>query len=196
MTSTPPELPSAETLYNVYFAPWIPDEDVRAHTLRGDVEQVELPPGGHIRSLCPLTTEARQQVEAQLGQITRAARADLGALLERAGDPSLEWLERLETVVTPAKLQSWLRGSDPAKPDNTYLLVCCETGALIAEVLRREHPALRWLPDLPYFESALFDLNTLTLIPVFHWAIKTLSGDKPHPLRDKITATRDFLDKR
>lgn len=186
-------LPSSQTLYSVYFAPWFPPEDPRAPRLRDDVEQIELPPGEHIRSLCPLTGEGRTRVEAQLDRADQAARADLGALLERAGDPDFTWLDQLEAVATPERLQTWIKGSDPAKPDNTYLLVCCETGALIASVLRREYPALRWLPDFPYFESTLFDLNSLTLLPVFHWALKTLSGDKRHPLKEKIMAVGELL---
>lgn len=187
------DLPSSQILYSVYFAPWFPPEDPRAPQLRDDAEQIELPPGGHIRSLCPLTDEGRARVDAQLDRITQAAHADLGALLECAGEPGFQWLDRLEAVATPEKLQTWMRGSDPAKADNTYFLVACETGALIASVLRREYPALRWLPDFPYFESTLFDLNTLTLLPVFHWAVKTLSGDERHPLRDKIKAVGELF---
>lgn len=187
------ELPDSETLYHHFLAGWISPEDPRDRILRSDLEQVVLEPGQHIRVLTPLNEEGQKLMRNQLERSTRAALADFPAMLQVEGSPSVEWLTRLEAHVTPERLQNWLRMSDPEKPDNPWFVLCCETGTIIAEVLRQGWPRLQWLPDTPYFESDLFDLNAKVRIPVFHWAVRALSGDEVHPLRDKIEATLTFL---
>lgn len=190
---SPVELPSAETLYNLFLARWTGEEDPRVPELRGDLEEIELEPGTHPRELCRLPSDVRPQVRAHLKQVEEAAVADLGGLFDLSGEPSLDWLDAIDRQITPERLQGWLRGSDPARQDNSYLLLCCELGTLLARILRTRHPALQWIEDIPYFESVLFDLNRKTMIPVFHWAVKTLSGDERHPLREKVLAVDSFL---
>lgn len=187
------ELPDAETLYHHFLAGWISPEDPRDRILRSDLEQVELSPGQHIRILSPLNEEGQRLMKEQLERTTRAARADFSAMLEVHGEPSVDWLTRLETHATPERIQSWLRMSNPEKPDNPWFVLCCETGAVIAEVLQQGWPRLQWLTDTPYFESDLFDLNAKIRIPVFHWAVRALSGDETNPLREKVEAALEFL---
>jgi hypothetical protein len=187
------DLPDAETLYAHFFAPWIPPDDPRERLLRPDLEQIELDPGVHIRNLTTLTEEGRARVERQIQGMIAAARADLPGLLGVSGEPTIEWLNALETWASPERLRAVLRSSNPENPDNSWLLLCCESGALIGELLQQAWPSLRWLGDFPYFESCLFDLNAKVRIPVFHWAAKTLSGDERHPLAQKIQAAVAFL---
>ena len=193
MNTPSPELPDAETLYSVFFAPWFDPADPRHPRLRSDIEEIELPPGTHPRALCELSPPERRQVETLLAGITRAALSDLPALLGRSGEPESAWLDALAAKATPAQLQAWLQSSNPENPQNNYLLLCCELGALLAVLLQRQHPGLRWIEDLPYFESCLFDLNRRIRIPVFHWAVKALSGDAEPPLREKTGAALKFL---
>lgn len=187
------ELPTSETLYAVFFAPWFDPADPRVPQLRSDIEEIELPPGIHPRTLCELTPEERRQVEEGLANITRAAFSDLPALLQVNGEPGPAWLEAFHAKASPAQVQTWLQSSNPENPQNNYLLLACELGALLAVLLQRQHPGLRWIEDLPYFESCLFDLNRSVRIPVFHWAIKALSGDPETGLKEKIDATLAFL---
>lgn len=187
------DLPDAETVFHHFFTPWFPLEDPREAFLRSDLEQIELDPGQHIRVLSPLTDEGRQRILDQIERTTRSARQDLSAMLDLDGEPDRTWLTRLEAHLAPETLQSLLRGSNPEKPDNPHLVLTCEIGALIAEILRNEWPTLQWIPDFPYFESSLFDLNTNVRVPAFHWAIKLMSGDERKPLADKVAATVDYL---
>ncbi len=186
-------LPNSETLYATYFVPWMPPEDGELRLPRSDLETIDLPPGTHPRVLDTLAPDHRRQVEEQLARIAEAARQDFVSLLGVSGEPSAAWLDALEAWASPARLQKLWRGSDPANLGNSYLILCCETGAILAALLRQGRPGLRWLPEWPYWESSLFDLNTRTRIPVFHWALKTLSGDERQPLRDKIRATLEFF---
>jgi hypothetical protein len=188
------ELPDAETVYHHFFGPWFPPEDPRTPMLRSDLEQVELEAGQHIRVLSPLTDEGRGKIESQLDRTTRAALQDIPTILRRdANTPDRAMLAELEAYLTPEKLQDLMRTSNPEKMDNPFLILCCETGALIAEVLQKEWPRLQWIGDFPYFESSLFDLNTKVMIPTFHWAVKLMSGDERKPLADKVAATTDYL---
>lgn len=187
------ELPDAETLYHHFLAGWISPDDPRDRLLRSDLEQIELQPGQHIRMITPLNQEGQKLMKDQLQRTTQAALADFPAMLQVEGPPSVAWLKRLEEHVTPERLQGWLRMSNPEKPDNPWFVLCCETAAVIAEVLKKEWPRLQWLPDTPYFESDLFDLNAKVRIPVFHWATRALSGDETNPLEEKIDATLEFL---
>lgn len=189
----PPELPSSETLYAVFFAPWFDPTDPRLPRLRSDLEEIELPPGVHPRTLCELVPEERRQVETHLANITRAALSDLPALLGTGPEPDTDWLDALHRKASPAQLQAWLQSSRPDNPQNNYLLLTCELGALLAVLLQRRHSGLRWIEDLPYFESCLFDLNRRVRIPVFHWAVKALSGDEQPPLTEKLQAALTYL---
>lgn len=187
------ELPDAQTLYHHFFNGWIPPEDPRQKHLRSDLEQIELEPGQHIRVLSPLTEEGRVKMDEQLARTTQAALSDIPQLLSLEGAPQMEWLDKLEAFLTPEKLQELLRKSNPEKMDNPYFVLCCETGAFIGHLLRQQWPSLRWLGDFPYFESSLFDLNSKVMFPVFHWAIKMMSGDERHSLHGKIKASVDYL---
>ena len=187
------ELPDAETLYHHFLAGWIAPEDPRDRILRSDLEQIELQPGQHIRTLTPLNEEGQRLMMDQLERTRQAALAGFTTMLSVEHPPSPEWLDRLEAHVTPERLQQWLRMSNPEKPDNPWFVLCCETGAVLAELLKRGWPRLQWLADTPYFESDLFDLNAKVRIPVFHWAVRALSGDESQPLSDKLEATLEFL---
>jgi len=188
------DVPESEVLYHHFFAGWFSPEDPSTPMLRSDVEQVELEKGQHPRILSSLTQEGREIMGEQLQRTLQAALADFPPLLGVTGSPSEEWLDALETYATPERIQDLLRASNPEKPDNRYLILCCETGAVIAEILKTKWPRLQWVADFPYFESCLFDLNTRLRIPVFHWAVKALSGDERKPLRDKVAASLEFLE--
>jgi hypothetical protein len=75
-------------------------------------------------------------------------------------------LEHVENVV---------RLSDPDDFSNDYLVLICEFGAVLGHVMMELLPGLDWMPSWPYWESAVFDSQTGTLVPVFHWAIKKFS---------------------
>ncbi len=186
-------LPDAETVYQYYLAPWIPEGDGRPRQLRSDLEEIELLKGQHIRILSPLPEDTRLQVEQQLLGMQEAAIQDLGSLLKQEGAPTLDWLEALESWADEEQVQQLFRESPPHEVDNSWLLICCECGALFASLLQQRHPQLQWLPDWPYFESSLFDLNRRVRIPVFHWAVKLLSGEERQPLREKVEGVKQFL---
>jgi len=73
-------------------------------------------------------------------------------------------------------------------------VIACEVGAVLGEVMMQSYPGLQWLHDWPYWDSAIFDLNTKAKINVFHWAFKKLSADgREDLLVDKVNASLQFV---
>jgi hypothetical protein len=68
-----------------------------------------------------------------------------------------------------------VEASDPAKLGNELLVLCCEFGAVLGEVLRTAAPRLEWVYDWPDWESGLLDPAHGYRINVFHWAVKKFS---------------------
>lgn len=193
---SPPTLPPAEALFQCFCAGWYPAErrQLEAPRLFTDLEEIELPPGVHISALSPLSPEGNQIAAEQIARMEEAALVDWQQVLGAAPPPGPAWLEPFENQYTASALLDLIRSSDPDRANNPWLVVACETGTLLAHLLRQQRPALQWLYDLPYWDSCLFDLNTRVRIPVFHWAFKRLSGDgMADRLEDKINATLAFI---
>ncbi|MFT5124858.1 MAG: hypothetical protein ACI9QL_004108 [Candidatus Omnitrophota bacterium] len=189
------DLPAADALFLTYFAPWYPQEIERPYpATRPDLEEVVLPEGTHISVLNPLTPEGIQAARDQISGMRKAAEADFPTLLDTEEPLSLDWLRATDTWCTPEAVANLLEQSDPKNFANNYVVVACELGVAIGEALIQEQPGLQWLHDWPYWDSAIFDLNSKTKINVFHWAFKKLSGDgMEDALMEKVTASLDFV---
>ena len=55
------------------------------------------------------------------------------------------------------------------------MVLCCEFGAVLGHTLLGLTGRTAWLPDWPYWESAIYDCTSGYRVNVFHWAIKKLS---------------------
>jgi len=189
-------LPGADALFQCFCAGWYPDH--RRHEdppeLRPDLEEIELPPGTHVSALQFLDPEGRKQTADIIQKIGRAGEADWISTLGVTPPVDEKWLTAFEKAWPADRVLDAVRSSDPSSLDNPWLVLVCETGALVGSMLRQRRPALQWLYDAPYWDSSLFDLNTLVRVPVFHWAARRFSADGcDHPLIDKIEATMEFI---
>tara|TARA_R110002072_G_scaffold154565_4_gene304634 strand:+ start:292 stop:519 length:228 start_codon:yes stop_codon:yes gene_type:complete len=54
-------------------------------------------------------------------------------------------------------------------------MLCIEFALVLADTLARECPALDWIHEEPFWESALLHPSGCR-INVFHWAVKKFSG--------------------
>ena len=191
-------LPTAEELFDTYFRPWYPDQgnDRSLYGLLPDLEEIELPKGTSISVLQPLhNRNDRRAVLAHLDRMTDAAQQDFPTLFGVTAPPSPDWIAAFEAQVDEAKIRSWIEQSPPGDLQNNLLVLTCETAVILAQQLISRRPGLQWLPDVPYWESALFDLNTRVRVPVFHWVIKRLGADFGNePLQPKIDATIAFIE--
>jgi len=190
-------IPAAATLYERYFSPWIPEERASTHPgLLPDMEQIELPAGGHIRDIHPLMPDSRPPMKEKVDAMGQACEADWQNLLKLTPAVSLAGIAAYDAWCTPAQLEGILKNSAPNNFSNPYLILCCECGAAVGEVLQRENPQLQWIYDWPYWDSFLFDLNTMTKFHVFHWAVKRMSSDgEEFALKDIVDGALDYLSK-
>jgi hypothetical protein len=191
-----PELLNPDDLFITYFGPWYGDSlppDAQLQALP-DVEQIELPEGVHISTLQPLPNEIQVKVARQLNSMKEAAEQDWPKSLDLSGDYSDEWLAAFQKHYNGEALRELLQRSAPNNFTNPFLIMCCELGACLGETLKRQRPELQWLYEFPYWDSSLFDLNSMTRINVFHWAVRAMSSEwENQSLPDKVKACLEFM---
>lgn len=178
-------LPTAEELFDTFFAPWHPPEEHEDGNvfLRPDFEEIELPPGAHIRVLDRLTPEGRAMAGEKVAGMAAAAARDWPALCGVSGEPGPDWLEAFDRWATGDRIAGLLATARPEQASNAILVLACEAGALTGALLQRAHPGAQWIMDWPYWTSAVFDLNTRSRLHVFSWAVRRLArGGADTPL--------------
>ena len=149
------KLPGSEEVFDTYFAPWLAAEDVDRHEegMRPDVEE-GTPSGVPARELSPLTDKGRGII-----------------------DPSLDWIEAFDRRFGRAEVADIIADADPEDDSSDLVVLACELGAVLGEVLRREVPELEWLHDSPAWTSALYDRRQGRRFNVFYWAIRKFSEE-------------------
>ena len=105
-----------------------------------------------------------------------AARRDWPSYLPVRPPVSFHWLNEFDEHYNRQRVLDLVSHSLPSDFSNDYVVICCELGAVIAAVFRERLPRLEWVPDWPYWDSALFDPVSANIVPVFHWGIKKLSS--------------------
>ena len=124
----------------------------------------------------PLDEEGQSQVLHRIMTMVDAARDDWPGYLEVSGEPDLDWIDAFDQYYNAEKIAEVIARSDSDDFSNDYVVMCCEFGATLGHVMISKQPRLLWHLEWPYWESALLDQKTGTLIPTFHWAIKKMSG--------------------
>ncbi|HYG62798.1 MAG TPA: hypothetical protein VEL74_09475 [Thermoanaerobaculia bacterium] len=183
------KLPGSEEIFETYFASWLAAEDLHRHDEEGMRPDVEdgLTSGLPARELSPLTDKGRTIIDEQIRGMVAAAAEDWQGLLSTAGDPSLEWIDAFDRRFGRAEVADIIADADPADDSSDLVVLACELGAVLGEVLRREAPGLEWLHDSPAWTSALYDPRQGRRFNVFHWGIRKFSEDGvDDPLRSKV----------
>jgi hypothetical protein len=182
-------LPGSEEIFETYFAPWLAAEDVDRHGEDGMHPDVEegLPSGVPARELSPLTDKGRTIIGEQIRGMVDAAAEDWQGLLDTQGPPLLEWVDAFDRRFGRAEVADLIADADPEDDSSDLVVLACELGAVLGEVLRREVPELEWLHDSPAWTSALYDRRHGRRFNVFHWAIRKFSEDGvDDALRSKV----------
>lgn len=166
-------LPHCDELFLKYFEPWY-DEADRARrsfaTTRPDMMGIT------VKLDAILAPEWEKESARRVETMFRAARNDWASELGLSGEVDLSWVDAVDRHYDSERIKGILSESDPGDFCNTYLIVCCEFGALLGHVLQALQPRLQWRYDWPYWESDLRDPEANQVIPPFHWAIKKMSG--------------------
>ena len=144
---------------------------------RPDVEH-RYPVGVRASHVTPLAPEGQAEVAARVAEMLEAAVGDWGDILGVTGAPSPAWVDAFDRYYDRERVAEVLEASDPENFGNELVVLCCELGAVLGAVLRREAPALDWVYDWPYWESGLLDPAHGYRINVFHWAMRKFSADE------------------
>ena len=169
------ELPDCDVLFARFFARWYSDADRkrRAYSAtRPDMEEFEAGSPG-LDSL--LTDEWQAKSRERLEAILEAARLDWRDDFGVSGEPSVEWIEVFDRRYDRETVRKVIESSDPEDFANRVVVLCCEFGALLGDVLVRANGELEWTYEWPYLESALVHRARGLRINTFHWAIKKFS---------------------
>lgn len=172
------KIPPCDPLFLRFLDPWYsPEERTRkgGATTRGDVLTIEEYRGRSVDDICALNEKGRLEVAHRVETMLKAARGDWPRYLAVSGEINLTWIEAFDRHYNRKRIKEVIDRSDPGDFSNDYLVICCEFGAVLGHVMMRECPRLRLLPDWPYWESAIFDPKSGSVVPVFHWAIKKMS---------------------
>jgi hypothetical protein len=170
-------LPDADAVFHRYFAPWYEPDDLarRGHAAtRPDAEWRE-PSGVRAAALSPLDPDGQREVAERIDAMVDAARGDWAGIPGADGPSGPAWVDAFDRYYDRERVGEVLDDSDPADFSNELVVLCCELGAVLGEVLRRQWPRLEWLYDWPYWESALHDPVHGSRLNVFHWAIRKFS---------------------
>jgi hypothetical protein len=172
-------LPGCDTLFMRFFDRWYGDADRARKGLRAtrpDMLREETFVGRQPDDIQTLDAASTAKSLKQVRAIFAAARTDWKASLGVTAPVSMAWVDAFDRHYDAKRVATVIRSSDRADFANEYLVLCCELGAVLGEVMLRRNRRLAWLLEWPYWESAVFDSKTGHVIPVFHWAIKKMSG--------------------
>jgi len=172
------KLSDCDILFRKFFDRWYTKED-REHrpytATRPDMEQLSIPPGAKASELSPLTATTIDEVQGQISSMRSAAADDWPTYLKVSAPISLEWIAAFDSHYDRDAVQKVVARSQASDFSNDYVVLCCELGAILGEVLLQQNRRLQWLYDRPYWESAIFDPGSNFRVNVFHWAVKKMS---------------------
>jgi hypothetical protein len=171
-------LPHCDDLFLRYFDRWYDDDDRRRKGFRATRPDMLQTASliGLSQTDSPLEAEWQQEVLHRIERMLEAARRDWPTYLQVSGDVDLRWIDAFDSYYDTDRIQKVIERSAPADFSNDYVVICCEFGAALGHVMRSLRPRLVWRLNWPYWESALLDVQTGNLMPVFHWAIKKMSA--------------------
>jgi hypothetical protein len=172
-------LPHCDDLFLRYFDRWYDDDDRSRKgfaATRPDVLKADSLVGVSPPDASPLSGESQRDVLHRIETMLEAARGDWPSYLRISGHVDLSWITAFDGYYDPDRIEEVIARSDPADFSNDYIVLCCEFGAVLGHVMRCLQPRLVWYCEWPYWESALLDPPTGSLMPVFHWVVKKMSG--------------------
>lgn len=171
-------LPHCDALFLRFFDRWYDDDDRRRRGFKAtlpDVLQYDSFGGPTPAEASWLNETGQQQVLQQINGMVEAARQDWPTYLPVENDMDLQWIDVFDRYYDRQRIHHVIKRSDPSDFSNDYVVLCCEFGAVLSDVLLRAQPHMFWRLDWPYWDSSLLDPKTGNAVSVFHWAIKKMS---------------------
>jgi hypothetical protein len=173
------ELPDCDDLWSSYFGPWYSPADLklRAYSATKPDAESAFRPKTSAAKASVLTQSGCKRIADQLETMRRAVQNDWPSYLQVQLPIDLRWIDAFDTYWTRARVHDVLERSDPKDFSNELLVLACELGVALAEVMRCSTPQLQWLYSAPYWESSLLDVPSGYAVNVFDWGLKRFSED-------------------
>ncbi len=172
-------LPHCDDLFLRFLDPWYSEDDRKRRVFRAtrpDMMQAPELVGMSEAQGSPLPDAERARTRQQLDAMLSAARGDWPEYLSVSGEVELPWIDAFDRYWDRTRIKDIIRSSDAKYFGNDYVIIVCEFGAVLGHVMRGLQPRLLWYWERPYWESSLVDPQSGFVIPVFHWAMKKMSG--------------------
>jgi hypothetical protein len=172
------QLPDCDNLFLKFFSRWYKQDELARRGFTAtlpDMLEDESLIGLSQTKASRVMKKFQPKVLSQIDGMLEAARGDWPTYLKVSGTVDLDWVDAFDRHYTRAKILQVIERSDPADFGNDYIVICCEFGAVLGQVLRSLQARLVWRLDWPYWDSCLLDAETGSAIAVFHWAIKKMS---------------------
>ena len=188
-----------DTLFRHFFVPWyrLPPGVAAPRIVKGDIELYSDAAGQSATDAWQVHRDRQRRLAEQVAEMADAARADWPTYLKVDDVVSVEAIDAFDCHWTRPRIAEVIRSSDSSDFANEYLVLCCELGAVLGEVMRLALPSLEWLYSDPYWESSLWYAPTGGRIPPFHWAIKKMSSyGVDDGLRPKLLAGVESVQRR
>lgn len=177
LKTMPSTIPDCDEVFSRFFDRWYDDADRQrkgfAHT-RPDM-MVAYRSGITGSDICPFSEEAEKDVLGRIERMLHSVRVDWPAYLEVSGDIDRSWIAAFDRYYDTERIAEVISHSDPEDFSNDMIVIACQFGAALGQVMRQSEPRLQWVAEWPYWESGLYDPETGNIIPPFHWAIKKFS---------------------
>lgn len=167
-----------DVLFRRFFAPWypVPPGGSPPGLTRPDLEIHPDSAGLSAADAFQMSQEHQRERASQVARMIAAARDDWPTYLAVDQAVSLSTIDAFDAHWTRERIARTIRSSDPSDFTNDYLVICCELGAVLGEVMRQQLPGLEWVYSDPYWESSLWYAPTGGRIYPFHWSIKKMSS--------------------
>lgn len=167
-----------DVLFRHFFVPWyrLPPEVDAPRTTKGDIEFYAEAAGQAAGQAWRVPEERQRRTKREVEKMVDAAREDWLSYLPVDDAVSLAAVDAFDAHWTRNRVAEVIRSSDAGDFTNDYLVLTCELGAVLGEVMCELLPTLEWLYSDPYWESSLWYIPTGGRIYPFHWAIKRMSS--------------------
>lgn len=185
-------LPHCDQLFEKFLDPWYSQGDRTRKAwkaTRPDLVTMEDYAGRKVEELAVLNQEGQDAASSRINVMLDACRGDWPRYLKVVGSLDVRWIEAFDEHYDRERVMDVIGRSDPKDFSNDYLILVCEFGAALGQVLREKEPRLVWVFDWPYWESSLVDTRSGSVIPPFHWAVKKFSE---YGLEDGFAAKIDM----
>ena len=171
-------LPDDYQIFSGYFDQWYNDRQRQrrefTHTRPDMIRSYGVQLSGS--ELSPLLPEGQTKALGMIQTMYDSTRGSWADIFDLEDDLPETWIQAFDDYYDADTVQEVIDRSDPNDFSNELVVLICQLGAVLGDFFIRCQPRLQWIPDLPYWESSLYDRASGYVIPPFHWAIKKFSA--------------------